>query len=142
MTQKRFNGKERRAYVRLKQSLPVRFKIDLSQSGKTYLAKSRNISRGGLCVEIADEAEELAEKISAPGHKIGIDINTLIPTQKTVVTEKSIWIDSRVDWASKPNKERRTLLMGLEFENMPGETRRRIYDFIVEQMVNRYGKSD
>jgi hypothetical protein len=50
MTPKRFNGRERRAYVRLKQSRPVRFKIDLSQSGKTYLAKTRNISRGGLCV--------------------------------------------------------------------------------------------
>jgi c-di-GMP-binding flagellar brake protein YcgR len=46
-----------------------------------------------------------------------------------------------VDWASTPDKENRTLLMGLEFEDMAEETRRRIYDFIVEEMVNRYGKS-
>jgi hypothetical protein len=32
--------------------------------------------------------------------------------------------------------------MGLEFEDMTEETRRRINDFIVKEMVNRYQKSD
>jgi c-di-GMP-binding flagellar brake protein YcgR len=142
MIQERFDGKERRAYVRLKQSLPVRFKIDVRQGGKTYVAKTRNISRGGLCAEIAEEAEELLEKISASGHTMGVDIDMLISKQKTPVSEKSVWINSRLDWVRKPAKKQRTLLMGLEFEDMAEETRRRIHDFIVKEMVNRYGKPE
>ena len=141
MTQKRFDGKERRAYVRLKQSLPVRFKINGEQTGETYSARTRNISRGGLCVEIARENAELLEKISGPGQKIGIAIDTLIPDQATAVSAKSVWINSRVDWTRKTSKKQ-DLLMGLEFENLAEETRRRIHDFIVKEMVNRYEKSD
>jgi c-di-GMP-binding flagellar brake protein YcgR len=141
MIQKRFTGKERRAYVRLQQALPVRLRIDVSQTGKTYAAMTTNISRSGLCVEIAEKVEELIEKIPAHGHKIGVDIDTLIPEQKAAVSAKSIWINSRVDWARKTPKKR-TMLMGLEFEDMTEETRRRIHDFIVKEMVNRYQKSD
>jgi len=143
MIQKRFDGKERRAYVRLARSMPVRFKIDGGrQTGKIYAAKTRNISRGGLCVEIADETAELLEQISAPGGKIGIDIDSLIPEQATAVSVKSVWISSRVDWTSKPSKKKRNLLMGLEFEDVAEETRRRIHDFIVKEMVKRYEKPD
>jgi len=142
MIQKDFNGKERRVYIRLQKSLPVRFKINGSQTGKTYLATTRNISRGGLCVELAQETEDLLEKISAPGHKIFIDIDTLIPDQTTAVSAKSVWISSRVDWARKPIKKERTLLMGIRFEEMAEETRRQIYDFIVKEMLERYERPD
>ena len=39
-----FKGRERRAYVRLESSLPVRFKIVAEQKGKTYTATTKNIS--------------------------------------------------------------------------------------------------
>lgn len=142
MIQKRFDGKERRAYIRLKRSLPVRFKIDGNQEGKTYMATTRNISRGGLCVEIAQETEELLEKIFAPGHKVGIDIDSLMSKKTAAVSAKSVWISSRVDWARKPTKKKRSLLMGLEFEDVAEETRRRLHDFIVQEMVKRYEKPD
>jgi hypothetical protein len=45
MASNSFNGKERRAYVRLQRSLPVRFKISAQQKSKTYTAKTKNISR-------------------------------------------------------------------------------------------------
>jgi len=141
MIQKDFNGKERRVYIRLQKSLPVRFKINGSQTGKTYLATTRNISRGGLCVELAQETEDLLEKISAPGHKIFIDIDTLIPDQTTAVSAKSVWINSRVDW-TRETKKKQNLLVGLEFEDVAEETRRRIHDYIVEELVKRYKKPD
>ena len=142
MIQKRFKGKERRAYIRLQKSLPVRFKIDGSQAGEIYMATTRNISRGGLCVEIAQETEDLFEKISDPGRNIGIDIDSLIHNQTTAVSAKSVWISSRVGWARKPTKKERTLFMGIEFEEMAEETRRRIYGFIVKEMIKRYEKPD
>ena len=141
MIQKDFNGKERRAYIRLQKSLPVRFKIDGSQAGKIYMATTRNISRGGLCVEIAQATADLLEKISDPGHKIGIDVDTLIPNPTTAVSAKSVWINSRVDW-TRETKKKQNLLVGLEFEDVAEETRRRIHDYIVEELVKRYKKPD
>jgi len=92
-------------------------------------------------LEIAEETEELFEKISAPGRTIGIDIDSLISDQKTAVSAKSVWINSRVDWTRR-TKRKQNLLMGLEFEDVAEETRKRIYDFIVAELVNRYEKSD
>lgn len=105
------------------------------------MARTRNISRGGLCVEIANEIDELLEKLSLPGHKIGIDIDTLIADQATTVSAKSAWISSRVGWTGKTDKNQ-NLLIGLEFEDLAEETRRRIHDFIVKEMVSRYQKSE
>ena len=142
MIQIRFDGKERRAYVRLKQSLPVRLKLMQDQTGKTYMAMTRNISRGGLCVAIAQESEELLEELSVSGHKIGIDLESLIPKPATAVSAQSGWINSRVDWVRKPTRKKGPLLMGLEFEELAEETRRRIHDFIVAELVDRYEKPD
>ena len=79
MTLKAFSGKERRAYARLERSLPVRFKIFANQTSKTYTATTKNISQGGLCLEIYQDTQELIENLAAADSKIGIDLDTLIP---------------------------------------------------------------
>ena len=65
MTLKPFNGKERRAYVRLEASLPVRFTISGKEMGKIYTATTKNLSHGGLCLEVHQDKEELIDKLSA-----------------------------------------------------------------------------
>jgi hypothetical protein len=40
-----FDGKERRAYVRLESSLPVKFKIYTEQKDRMFIATTKNISR-------------------------------------------------------------------------------------------------
>ncbi|MBW2433195.1 MAG: PilZ domain-containing protein [Deltaproteobacteria bacterium] len=138
MTSKPFNGTERRAYVRLDNSLPVRFKIPGNPSGPIYTATTRNISQGGLCLEIDHEKEALFEALSAAGQKIGIDINSLIPCRANLVTEMSNWISGRVDWARKSDQDHNLLQVGLEFEDLTEEARKRIRDYLVDQFLRQY----
>ena len=142
MTLKDFNGKERRAYVRLEKSLPVRFKIFTKQMSKTYTATTKNISQGGLCLEIREDTHELLENLSVTDHKIGIDLDALIPQPNTAASATPVWINSRVDWARKPSKKNPAMLMGLEFEGVTEEARKRIYDYIVDEFVKRYDEYD
>ena len=136
MSLKSFNGKERRAYVRLESSLPVKFKISAEQKNKTYTATTKNISRGGLCLEIDQNIQQLLENLSGTDVKISIDLDTLIP--KTAASAKPAWISSRVDWARKPTAKNPAMLLGLEFEGVSDEARKRIHGYIVEAFVKRY----
>ena len=79
MTSKPFGSKARRAYARLERSLPVRFKISTEKMNKTYTATTKNISQGGICLEIHQDTQELIENLSTADSKIGIDLDTMLP---------------------------------------------------------------
>ena len=138
MTPKLFNGKERRAYVRLETSLQVRFKISGQENSKVYAATTKNMSHGGLCLEVQQDKEELIEKLSAEDTKLGIDLGVLVPKPGVAGSEKPAWVDSRVDWMRKPNRKNTTLLMGLSFEDLTQESRKQIHSYIVDEFVKRY----
>ena len=138
MTLKSFNGRERRAYVRLDSSLPVKFKVSAEQKSKTYTATTKNISRGGLCLEIDQNIQQLLENLSGTDFKISIDLDTLIPQPEKAPSAKIAWISSRVDWAREPTAKNSAMLLGLEFEGVSDEARKRIHGYIVEEFVKRY----
>ena len=142
MTQEFFNGKERRAYVRFETSLPVRFKISGKEMSKIYAATTKNMSQGGLCLEVHQDKEELIKKLSAVDTELGIDLDALIPKRGVAGSEKPAWIDSRVDWMRKPNHKNPKLLMGLKFEDLTQEARRKIHSYIVDEFVRRYEEPD
>ena len=133
-----FDGRERRAYVRLDQSLPVRFKISTEKINKTYTATTKNISQGGICLEIHRDTEELIENLSAAGSKIGIDLDTMLPRPPAVASKTHEWVNSRVDWTRKPTDKDPAMLIGLEFEGVTDEARKRIHDYIVKEFVKNY----
>ena len=133
-----FDGRERRAYVRLDQSLPVRFKISTEKINKTYTATTKNISQGGICLEIHRDTEELIENLSAAGSKIGIDLDTMLPRPPAVASQTPEWVNSRVDWTRKPTDKDPAMLIGLEFEGVTDEARKRIHDYIVKEFVKNY----
>ena len=142
MTRKLFNGSERRAYVRLETSLPVRFKISGKEMSKIYTAVTKNISHGGLCLEVHQDKEELIDKLSADCPKLGIDLDTLISDHATEASAKPAWVSSRIDWTRKPKSKDPVLLMGLEFEDLTQEARKKIHDFLVGEFVNRYAENN
>ena len=138
MTLNQFNGSERRAYVRLEKSLPVRFRISGNSSSQTHTATTKNISQGGLCIEIQDNQEALKQALTAANTQIGIDINTLIPQPTEAVSKTSQWVNGRVDWTRELNQPDQTLLLGLEFENLSEMARKRIRDYLVDQFFHQY----
>jgi hypothetical protein len=50
----------------------------------------------------------------------------------------SHWISGRVDWARKSDQDRNLLQVGLEFEDLSEEARKRIRDYLVEQFLRQY----
>ena len=140
MSLESFDGRERRAYVRLDQSLPVRFKISTEKINKTYTATTKNISQGGICLEIHLDTEELIENLSAAGSNIGIDLDTMLPRPPAVASQTPEWVNSRVDWTRKPTDKDPAMLIGLEFEGVTDEARKRIHDYIVKEFVKNYKK--
>lgn len=133
-----FDGSERRAYVRLERSLPVQFKISIEKMNKTYTATTKNISQGGLCLEIYQDTQELIENLPAAGTKIGINLDTMLPRLPAAASKSPEWISSRLDWARKPTAKNPAMLIGLEFEGVTEDTRKRIHDYIVEEFVKNY----
>ena len=138
MTPELFSGIERRAYVRLETSVPIRFKISGTEMGKIYAATAKNMSHGGLCLEVHQDKEELIEKLEALDIKLGIDLETLIAKPGVGGSDKPVWVDSRVDWIRKPNHKNSMLLMGLKFEDLAPEAHQKIHRYIVDEFIRRY----
>jgi len=80
----------------------------------------------------------LLENLSGTDFKISIDLDTLIPQPEKAPSAKIAWISSRVDWAREPTAKNPAMLLGLEFEGVNDEARKRIHGYIVEEFVKRY----
>ncbi len=135
-----FNGKERRAYVRLNKVLKVRLRFSEDQPAKTYAATTKNISHSGLCIEVPKSRKELIEKLSTARENLSINLETLILNNTIKFFAKSAWINCRLDWAKKPTHKNLFLLTGLAFNNPNEDARKQIHDYIVEEFVKDYGR--
>jgi c-di-GMP-binding flagellar brake protein YcgR len=141
MAKDSFNGKERRAYVRLNKALTVRLKFSGDQPDKTYTANTKDISHGGLCLEVPKNQKELIEKLSATSDNSSINVEASILNTNLKFSVKPAWISCKLDWAKKPTNKNQVMLTGLTFHNLTDDTRKQIHDYIVEEFVMRYDKA-
>ena len=137
-----FNGKERRVYFRIEKALPVRLRLAGNNPPKTYAAETRNISQGGLCVEVPLHQKELIEKLKAAGKDSELNLEASIETNHADIAAKPAWIKCKVDWAKPSATKDPALTMGLTFQKLAENTRKQIRDYIVEEFVKSYGKTD
>ena len=132
------NGRERRAYIRLETALPVKLKFSDKNGDKIYTATTRNISHGGLCLEVYKDIEDLIEKLSTGSLILGIDLNSFVTVQDAAVSSEPNWVNSRVDWTRKPSSKNPALLMGLEFEELAQTARKALHHYLVGEFVKHY----
>jgi c-di-GMP-binding flagellar brake protein YcgR len=132
------NGRERRNYVRIETAVPVRFKISWISSGKIYSATTRNISHGGICLEVLQDLDELVETFSSPPQWPTMEVAPLLPDLPAEYVTEAHWITSRLDWVKKPSTQDPVLLFGLDFVEMADSVRKQIYDFAVGQFIRNY----
>lgn len=137
-----FNGAERRAYFRLDKELPVRFRLCGEGQDKVYTAITKNISRGGICLEVHEEKEELIEKLSQNGYELAIDVETPLMVSDEEVISKPVWINGNVDWTQKPGDKDSAIFMGLAFNKMNDDIRKKLHDFILSEFVKQYGENE
>ena len=141
MLRERSNGKERRAYVRLNKAVTIRLRFSGDQRDKTYTATAKNISHGGLCIEVPKNQKELIEKLSATIENSSINIEASILNSTVEFFVKPAWFNCRLDWAKKHNNKNPVLLAGLAFNNLTEATRKQIHDYIVEEFIKYYDKA-
>jgi len=137
-----FDGKERRVYFRIEKALPVRLRLTGNNPPKTYAAKTRNISQGGLCVEVPLHQKELIEKLKAAGDDLELNLEASIQTHTAEIASKPAWIKCKLDWAKPSAASDPALTMGLTFQKLAENTRKQIRDYIVEEFLRNYGKND
>jgi c-di-GMP-binding flagellar brake protein YcgR len=131
-------GRERRKYIRIDTEVPVRFKISWLNSGKIYSAITKNISHGGICLEVLQDQNELVESLSSAPEWPTMEIAPLLPDLSADNDTEAPWITSRLDWVQKPSAKNPALLIGMGFVEMADEVRKQIYDFVVGQFIGNY----
>ena len=133
-----FNGRERRSYVRVDRELPIRFRINGHPPDKIYTGVTKNISQGGLCVEIIRHQDELIETLSSIKKQPCLEVELTLPGPNGKPGPQTGWITGRLDWLRKPAAQNPVFLIGLSFLDLHEEVRRKIYDFVLGAFLKRY----
>ena len=142
MSRKIFNARDRRSYVRLQTELPVRFKIGSGMPDKIYCAITKNISHSGICLSVDQDQAELIERLSQMVDWPTVEVSPQFVDDHPIPDSESGWITSRLGWAQKPTAKHPSLLMGLEFIDMPDDFRKRFHDCMVGEFLRYYDKAD
>jgi hypothetical protein len=133
-----FNGRERRSYVRVDRELPIRYRIKGHPSGQIYTGATKNISQGGLCVEIIRHQDELIETLSSIKKQPFLEVELTLPGRNGQPGPQTDWITGRVDWLRNPTAKNPVSLIGLGFVDLHEEVRRKIYDFVLGVYLKGY----
>ena len=99
---------------------------------------TKNISHGGICLEVSQDKDELVEALSSLPQSQTIEVAPSLPDLPDAVADDSAWITSSLDWTQKPGTKDSALLMGMNFIDMADSLRKQIYDFIVGEFLRNY----
>jgi SAM-dependent methyltransferase len=122
--------KEKRKFLRLSKSFPIRFspankKNEIEIPGRGYKAYAKNISGGGLSIELNLTKNLLKNFLTITPQEIALDFN--IPETKITVigTAEIVWI------GAQDNKNQK---LGLKFLEIKDEQRKTVIDYISNQI--------
>lgn len=119
--------KNRRKYVRLETVFPIEYQVISAEKGEaiTDLQQgfTRNVSKGGMCLEINELQKGVVEKMGKPGTRILVYIN--MPFSKDPIKA-----ETKVMWRKKlENGLLNKYLFGIEYINMLESVRSKIFDY-------------
>jgi c-di-GMP-binding flagellar brake protein YcgR len=136
-----FNGQERRKFVRLKEPLPVKLRLLDKKNSAIILdwkeCTTHDISRGGVCVQIADVDMELRKAITNTSNILELAI--------TLHAGKQVTVKGNINYISALGKtvwnyfKNEILEVGMKFTEISDGDENSISDFIVQQYVEKYG---
>jgi hypothetical protein len=114
-------GKSKRArnYSRIRVKTRAIVKIEGSGTPRVFIAETRNMSCGGVCLQIDDNKEEILELVSVRMPSIKTSLNLRDdedPAEYYAV--KTSWINSKLCWLLTPSSEDVPLTVGFSFEGL------------------------
>jgi len=123
-TSKTYEG-DRRRYIRLNTVFPVEFQfIDIESGGSISDIKqgfTRNVSKGGICLEVNNIEEGLEEVLNRKGARLDLRLHIPLTSTETKAIANIIWHEKVK--AGYPNK----YLIGLSFSQINKRDSQRIY---------------
>jgi len=139
MVKEEGGGRDKRNYVRLETGLNVDFKFGGEEESSVFRAITRNLSHGGICLEVMEKPNEVLDLLETHYDRILFSIE--LDRDSTVELEgKTAWGNSRIEWIQKPDRKNAALIIGIEFSNLPEEVKERIHAFILNEFVTNYGR--
>jgi len=117
-------GIERRRYIRLSTVFPVEFEVisldDKEIFCEFHQAFTRDVSEGGMCLEINNLKDDLAEKLNRKSAKLRLQINMPFSSKPIEAVAEAAWIKKIKE--HHPNK----YLAGVYYEKISEKDRRGI----------------
>ncbi len=117
-------GIERRRYIRLSTVFPVEFEVisldDKEVFCEFHQAFTRDVSEGGMCLEINNLKDDLAEKLNRKSAKLRLQINMPFSSKPIEAVAETAWIKKIKE--HHPNK----YLAGVYYEKIAEKDRRGI----------------
>jgi c-di-GMP-binding flagellar brake protein YcgR len=135
-------GVERRRFVRVDKEVPVKFRV-LDQNNNQLLdwmnAKSKNISMGGVAIEITG-LEVSSQKIAkSMDNIIELELMFHLGTENLKAHAKVVSVISKgkVKW-NLSYKE--VLEIGVKFTDVTPEKQQKIREFLIDSYLGKYGQ--
>ena len=121
------DGIERRRYIRLSTVFPVEFEIvsldDKEIYSEFHQAFTRDVSEGGMCLEVNNLKDDLAERLSTKSAKLRLQINMPFSAKPIAAVAEAAWLKKIRE--HHPNK----YLLGVSYEEIPEKERRSIVNY-------------
>ena len=120
-------GIEHRRYIRLSTVFPVEFEIVSLDEKEIYSefhqAFTRDVSEGGMCLEVNNLKDDLAEKLNKKSAKLRLQINMPFSAKPIAAVAETAWLKKTVE--GHPNK----YLIGIYYERISEKERKGIVNY-------------
>lgn len=128
-------GKPVRENIRVEVQLELNMKLAGDDSGAVYHAVTKNISLGGLCIQVYDRKEELLGKVGDGLPEMLISLYFIDDDRSFDIRTRTAWISSRLGWVFRPSDDKAPLLLGMAFQDLKPGDEERINTFIVDTIT-------
>lgn len=128
-------GKPIRKHIRIGVELQVSFKVEGDGEELVFHGSTKNISRGGICLQASEGKEEIMALIGPkmPNLQVSLHLDNEDPID---FQGQTTWISSRIGWFLTPSEKEMPVLMGMSFQGLSREDSLKI-DTFIEELIRR-----
>ena len=105
-----------RKFARVRVSLRVLMKLKLQGGELMAVAATRNLGHGGVCLQVDEHVEEIAESLKGREPDLHLAITLQENPSPMGGSVKTTWIPCKVKWIVTPARDGTSLVAGLEFD--------------------------
>jgi len=111
--------KSQRRYARIKVSLKALVKVEIDDGRELFHAETKNISRGGACLQIEDKTQEVLRVADSMPHGLMISLSLKdTDSEAESYAVKTAWINSKLGWMVTPSSDDAPVMLGVAFDEL------------------------